>query len=716
MAKKVPGLFTKSLIEKRFKSRLLKFIEQPDDREFLTSCYTVNEGVYTIRDDLDDKTIKKLKVLAKAIKINRKGPAKLLPIMALAVIIAGGIFFFTVMLDPLLSRFLRQGLEEVFEARCDVRGFHLGLLRFRIGIASLTVADRDEPMRNLFETGRLEIRLRPQAVLRGKVYIEELRADGLEFGTPRTVSGALPRFAARIAARKAAPPAPPLVDLAKFDAMGLLNAEYDKLQSPKAYDEAVKLYTEAKERWEAQYRSATAKVAELKTQGQALVNTRMADLKTPQEVTEFIVSVNAMIKSVESAKQEVDAIVNGVQNDVGTAQDLERKARAAFEADLAHLKDYLDLSSGSAFKALEPSIMAMLSDQAIGYINSGRRALEALEKIKALQAAIPKSEPKPELVTFKGRDVHFPTPAYPVFYLGVAASDFTLKNWNYGFELRSISSSPDISGRPAELDLSVSEQDGNRRTVRLASMADFRTGARQYFSVRVDGDHFPLDIKNRLKQVGIGGFTGDLAFSANLSGGRGGAAAGGGGLVVNRPHLSDPSGTIAELVAEVMSDFDSLSLGIQYEHPAQGDDVFTMTSNIADLLKAALERTVRMYLARAQEAIEKALRERIDQFLDGRWVSKEEVDLIFAAAKGDKGAVDSLKNALDEKKAEAENRARGALDDAKAKAEDSAKNALQNLLSGGGKEETAETANEGEEANAAENSGRRTLGGIKLPF
>ncbi|MDR2182024.1 MAG: hypothetical protein LBN92_05015, partial [Treponema sp.] len=216
-------------------------------------------------------------------------------------------------------------------------------------------------------------------------------------------------------------------------------------------------------------------------------------------------------------------------------------------------------------------------------------------------------------------------------------------------------------------------------------------------------------------QAGIGGFTGDLAFSANLSGGRGGAAAGGGSIIVNDPHLSDPSGTIAELAAEVMSEFDFLSLGIQYEHPAQGGDVFTMTSNIADLLKAALERTVRRYLAQAQEAIEKALRERIDQFLDGRWVSKEEVDLIFAAAKGDKSAVDSLKNALDEKKAEAENRARGALDDAKAKAEDSAKNALQNLLSGSSKEETSETAAEGAEAGAAEDS-RRSFGGIKLPF
>ncbi|MDR1388376.1 MAG: hypothetical protein LBJ31_00170 [Treponema sp.] len=686
MPKKIPGLFAKAISEKRFASRFIKFIEQPDDKTFLASCFTLDGGFYKIRDDLDDNAVKRLNMLVKAIKNNRRGPVKILPAAALAVVICGAVFFFTVMLDPLLSRFIKQGLEEVFEAKCDVRGFHLGLLRFRVGIASLTVADRDEPMKNLFETGRVEIRLRPQAVLRGKIYIEELRADGLAFGTGRKTSGALARFAARIAARKAAPPAPPLVDLSKFDAMGLLNTEYDKLQSPKTYDEAAKAYAEAKNRWEAQYKSANAKVSELKTQGQALVNTRTADLKTPQEIAAFVTQARTMINSVEGAKKEVDTIVNGIQGDLTTARDLEQKARDAFEADINHLKDYLDLSSGSAFHALEPFILAMLSDQVIGYINYGKRGMEALEKIKALQAMIPKSEPKPETITFKGRDVHFPTPSYPAFFLGVAASDFTVKNWNYGFELRSVSSSPDISNRPTELLLGAAEQGGENRVVKLESMADFRSNAQQYFSVKVDGDNFRVDVTNRLKQAGIGGFTGNAGFSANISGGRYFAVSGGGSVDIKNPRLGEPSGTIAEIVAEVVSEFSSVNLGIQYEHPAQGDDHFAVTSNIDDLIKAALERTVRMYLARAQEAIENALRERIDRFLDGRWVSKEEMDLVFAAVKGDQSAVDSLKNALNEKINEAENRAKGAIDDAKEQvaeqARERARDSLQNLFSG----------------------------------
>jgi hypothetical protein len=249
MPKQAPGMFRKTYTEKQLKKKLLRFIEQEGDREFLLSCFELKDGLYRLKDGLAEdagtdskeadgvapeaagfaeggvKSVKRLKTLERAIKINRKGAVKILPLAVLAALIAGGVFFFITLMDPLLERLLERALENVFEAKCDVIGFHLGLLRFRVGAASVTAANRDEPMKNLFETGRVEIRLRPQAALRGKVYIEELRADSLRFGTPRAVSGALPQYAAKIAARRAAPPAPPLVDLARFEPMGLLNRD-----------------------------------------------------------------------------------------------------------------------------------------------------------------------------------------------------------------------------------------------------------------------------------------------------------------------------------------------------------------------------------------------------------------------------------------------------------------------------------------------------------
>jgi dsDNA-specific endonuclease/ATPase MutS2 len=110
-------------------------------------------------------------------------------------------------------------------------------------------------------------------------------------------------------------------------------------------------------------------------------------------------------------------------------------------------------------------------------------------------------------------------------------------------------------------------------------------------------------------------------------------------------------------------------LGIEYDYLAAGDDRFALTTNIGELIKRALEQTIRAYADRAARELERVLRERINTYIDGRFVSQGELDLLFAAARGDRSAIDGLKNQLDEKKNEFERRLRGAADQARQEAE-----------------------------------------------
>ena len=693
MAIKVPGMFLKPYTEKAL-NHLFKYLEQIDDIEFLKSCFVFKPGneeekttdAYVIKDDLGKDELKKLKTLAKAITINKKGPVRLIPIFALGALIAGAFFYFSVLLDPLLSKYLTSALEEVFEAKVEVRGFHLSLHSFRVSIRSLTVANRDRPMTNLFETERLEIYLLPQAALSGKIYIEEIRTGELQFGTARQTSGALPRFAARVVERREKPPSPPLIDLAQLDARGLLEREYNKLQSPKAYDAAIAAYNEAKTRWENQYGSATAKVKDVQTRSQPLLAANIGNLRTAEEITAYVADVNAFIKTLENARDEVHTIVNGVQRDINTALELERMAVNAINADLNHLKNFLDLSSGSALEALEPTIREILYDEVEEYFMYARRAMESLEKVKALQAMIPKSEPKPDDALWKGRDVHFPTPAYPKFYLGIMASDFTQEDWNYAFDVRDVSSDPDITNRTTNLNLGLSEMVSARRTVHFAGTADFRTNAQTYFTANLAGNNFSMNLRNRLAHVGIGGISGGVAFSANLSGRRSWAFGLDGDIHIRNTKIYDPRGTIAEAIVEALTespaDFPAVELGVQYEYRIDDRDTFKLTANIGDLIMNAIKRTVQRYLRQAQEAIERALRERIEQYLTGKWVSKEEVDLIFAAVKGDHSALDVLKSNMEAKRDEAEQKIRGQVDEAVDKAKEEARTQVQDAARG----------------------------------
>jgi hypothetical protein len=206
-----------------------------------------------------------------------------------------------------------------------------------------------------------------------------------------------------------------------------------------------------------------------------------------------------------------------------------------------------------------------------------------------------------------------------------------------------------------------------------------------------------LDLRGDLSAVGIGGFSGTIGFGVNLSGGRGGAVSGGGGVDVKEPRLIEPEGTVAEVIAEVLTDRNSINLAVQYEHNPGSGDNFSVTTNIGELITAALRRTVERYIRQAEAAIERALREKLSAYLDERWVSREDLDSIFAAIKGDQAAIDRLKISLEEKRDEAERKIRGAVneainraeeeamrqvEEAKRQAEEAAKRALQNISPG----------------------------------
>jgi len=153
---RVPGTFKKPIKKETFEKRFANLIEHPGDRAFFTSCFVEQEEAFAIRENLSKDDVKKLKLLLSVIKMNRKGAVKLVPLAFAAAVVAALVIFFTVFANPLLGRALEKGLESVFEAKSDVYGFRLSLLRFRVAIGSVTVANRDSPMKNLFQMGRTE--------------------------------------------------------------------------------------------------------------------------------------------------------------------------------------------------------------------------------------------------------------------------------------------------------------------------------------------------------------------------------------------------------------------------------------------------------------------------------------------------------------------------------------------------------------------------------
>jgi len=693
---KAPGSLKKPINETKFQKYYVKSIEHPNDKKFFIECFEKQGDSYVIRNNLSANDVKKLKVIVKWVKKNRKGAIKIVPLLFAAGVVAALIIFFTVFANPLLGRALELGLESAFEAKSDVRSFRLSLIKFSISIGSVTVANRDAPMTNLFEIGQIKIFLKPAAVLRGKVYIEEISATKIQFGTERKTSGALPGKPKKEkpVKDKEENDGPPVIDLANFDAVGLLNQEFDKLATPKLYDEAISFYNETSTKYKGQVEATKAKAEELKTKSQPLLSLSVTNISGGNSTEKIanaqkiVKDITDLVKTAQSATDDATKLISGMEADVKKAQQLEQNARNSITKDIEHLKSFIDVGGGGAFAVLEPYIRDILSDSANQYLDYGLRALDVLEMLKA-QKALSDSKPKTEKEekpkkekkpAFKGRDVIFPVRSYPTFYLGKFASDITQGSWTGDFDLQNISSDPELTykqtGRPITLTVGATENSGSsNKKVRFDGSADLRDNPPEKFNAVVKADGFPVNLGDQLSKAGINGFSGESNFSVNMAGFPDGGVSAGGDIKINQPRLLNPKGTIAEAAAKAVSEAGHIDIGIKYTHNVDQKDEFKITTNFADLLAKAMKGIADAYAKKAMDEIEKALRERINQYIDGRFASKEDVDALLKLARGDKAALDQIRNSLNNKQKEFENMASAA-------ATDAAKQAAEDLLKG----------------------------------
>ncbi len=675
MPAKIPALFKKPLPEKKFRAYVV-LIEQQADRALLESSFErTAEGAYALKSGLDAAALKKLALLAKAIKANA-GAVKVVPLV-LACLLAGGAAVFVILfMNPLLERAAEGALESAFEAKAEIESLRLDLGRLRLSIASVSVADRDRPMTNLFQMGRTELRLNPQALFRGKVYIEEARSDALAFGTPRSVSGALSgRSAVPRPPKPAAEAGPPLVDLANFDAMALLERERDKLAVTAAYAEAAAAYDAAVERWTGRTESVKGTAADLQAAARPVLAVQVRSLTTVAAVTAALKDVQTLTDSSKAAVREADGLVGGIQGDLDAARALERRARGAVGDDLARLKAYIDPSSGAALEALEPTIREILSDSAERYIEYGRRALELAEKLKSLQNDSAREKAGKTGAAFKGRNVLYPAAAHPLFRLGVLASDFTLDGYRWAFELKELSTEPDLVDAPSSLAVGVA---GGGKDIRFSSLADFRSSSVDLFSAELSGSGLGVDLGDALKGAGIGSFTGSAGFTASVSGTKDRSLKGTAEIAVAEAALGSPAGTLAKALAEAAASVDAVRLDVAYGKERGGEESFKIRTNLGDIVAAAVRAAAERYAAQAAADLEKALRSYVASELEGKFASKGDLDALFAAAKGDKAAVDTLTKSLEAKRAELEGRAKAMAEEAAKKAaEEAAKKAAE---------------------------------------
>ncbi|MBI4209849.1 MAG: TIGR03545 family protein [Deltaproteobacteria bacterium] len=441
----------------------------------------------------------------------------IIPIAIFMGLIAVGIVFF---LDPLLKRAMVGGGQLIFGAKVEIVSVRTRFKEASLRIRGVQVADKSEPMKNLFEYEEAVFDMRFLPLLEKKVVIEESSLKGLQFGTPRETSGALPereKKASRVG--KAADFMWSNVEEFSLDQWGDLKKDFDpkKLIDPDNLA-AVKAAENAKNRITELPKSVQAELDKLNLEGrrkeieQKLQTLQQSGGNAVVDAAQKIQAVNNLRKDVNQMKSDIEGAKSNVTAQIQSAQKLIEDVQKARMEDWKGLLAKLKLPSFN-----NTTIARMLFGPAIiGRLGKGMGMVESARAYMP-----PKKEEPPPPPRGKGRVVEFPKHNVLPRFLwkkGEISGQWGQENpLLFQGTLEGITSNPPLYGKPAILHLQGSQ--APRELAAQATIDHTQEEGKETFQATLSGfplqgtmlgksDSFGLGIKN-----GAGKVSGQLAFA-----------------------------------------------------------------------------------------------------------------------------------------------------------------------------------------------------------
>ena len=399
-------------------------------------------------------------------------------IVPLTLLIVGLVTGLVLFRDQMLRWALVGAGEKVFRAKVEVTRAHIGLSPLSVEISTMAVADKNDVWKNLFQFGRARFAIRPGPLLSGKFIVEEMAVEDIRSGTKRTTSGELPpRKLKRLdsLAAKEEPSAvsrlagqmkdrtaeglgrlPQVTRLANL-AQELKHLSLDRaitladLQSPKAMDEM-------KQDLLARLGNLDGRVKGLNVQEktrsaeQAVKAASEVRVQGPQDIPaakETVGRLQTEKANLESTVGQVNSIRENARADLALLADLPRRIEDLKNQDLERLKAMfkLDLpSTGDLARAIiGPAWMGRM-EKTIHYVGLARKYMPARKPSTVV------ARPR-----FRGRDIQFPTPALPTWWVkkvslsGAAGADGEVALAGTASDL---TGDPQTVGKPAVVNLS----------------------------------------------------------------------------------------------------------------------------------------------------------------------------------------------------------------------------------------------------------------------
>lgn len=681
-SKKAPKIFRKKYKEKAFRNKILKRIHIPKERDKIEALFEKNgNDRYVLKGDIPQDTIKKLKPLAKTIKKNKGLVTKWKAIIVLILFGSVAIFNF-IFKDKLIEGFAESGLESLFQAEADIEKLHLSLFKGILSFESLTIADADKPMFNLIETGQAELKISMRELAFKRLHIEELSLLDVLWDTARERDGTL------IIEKTEEENTPDKEDSSlrntlslnsgDFDYQAILNSQKENLSSLIMLSDSNLKIEEAQARWTGILHEKEREIKALSDRVKTVKSISLSSIRSVEEASSLIGEVQSYYPEVETAKDILVQLDRDFKSEKAALFSFKDSLTDSIDADMAYLVDTLDISTGDLSGIASHFAEDYMRARWNKYYEYGLKAWNILQKLQSGE-----QEHKTEshvLKRAKGRTILFPSPETPSFFIGhIGLTGGDEKRGYLVMDIRSISNEQDKTADPTSLNILLTKGD---QILDLKGVLDLKTDSPVLFTMTMNVPGNPVALEEGIPVLGISRLTSIADTSV-----RGTILNGDDTFVtVLKVDLTEleitPSADdrfISSAVKNIFDRTENIKLIGEIAITEEGIDSISFQSDFDTLLQDSLGRYLKDLKSIYTEDLKANLLQYLSTELEKSEALSSSLNALGVQSVNKISTINGVKDVLDDKVSELENRGDAIADELKKKAQSEAESLVDKV-------------------------------------
>jgi uncharacterized protein (TIGR03545 family) len=389
--------------------------------------------------------------------VKKQGPIRFEAIVPMLIVVGLIALYFTLFFDTHLRRGIEYGATQANGAEVNIGRLHTSVFRASVLIGDVQLTDPGQPQRNRLQIGEMRFRMLWDALLRGKVMIDEAAIEDVQIDTPRQRAGYVlppesedegPSASDKMLAQMKEEFSGNVVgDLAAIaagaDPAGQLKVAGADLKSSARLDALQKSQDEAEQQWQARLAALPGKEDFSALRGR-LSRVKLKDFQDVAQVQASLRELEAIRSDFDAKSKPVGEAGSKLTGDMGALRDSFAELGKLAREDARALQTRLHLPSLDA-ATLSRALFGM---DVLGQLQQARGYMEQARQYIPAKGAQQQAKPAPKRI-HKGRDYAFGHPrGYPSFWLRRALLTSRLSGGGLSGEIRDVATDQALVGRP----------------------------------------------------------------------------------------------------------------------------------------------------------------------------------------------------------------------------------------------------------------------------